>query len=95
MDRGILETVRKISKVVCDEEKLGLDHNVHGIPDIIPDIRHSLVQFKVQLSKGATSRLRLTCANIGFPIYSAIDECQCLSIHGNCPVLYFYAICCC
>ena len=26
------------SVMVCNEEKLGLDYNVHGIPDIIPVI---------------------------------------------------------
>ena len=46
-------SVMVISKVVCNEEKLGLDHNVHGIPDIIPDIRNSLVQFKGLHSEGA------------------------------------------
>ena len=37
------KSVMVISNIVCNEEKLGLDHNVHGIPDIIPDIRHSIV----------------------------------------------------
>ena len=31
------KSVMAISNIECNEEKLGLDQKVHGIPDIIPD----------------------------------------------------------